>query len=206
MVLLERTCELEEIDGVIAGARAAAGRLAVIEGPAGIGKTALVELARERAQAAGLIALTARAGQLESSCSYGVVRQWLEREWLRSASSRAAEDAAGLVLSTGRSLAPAGEDASFGILHDLFWFVADLALDRALVLVLDDAQWADLDSLRFVDYLQRRLDGLPLGVIVAARTGERGARGSLIAGLGTRPGARIVVPAPLGESGAAALL
>ena len=202
MLLLERTRELRELDGVIDSARASAGRLAVIEGPAGIGKTALVELARERAQAAGLNVLTARAGQLESSSSYGVVRQWLEREWLRSATSRPAEDAAGLVLSTAQSLAPAGEDASFGILHDLFWFVADLALDRALLLVLDDAQWADVDSLRFVDYLQRRLDGLPLGVVVAARSGEHGVRGDLIAGLG----AHSVVPAPLGEAGAAALL
>ena len=64
MLLLERTRELRELDGVIDSTRAAAGRLAVIEGPAGIGKTALVELARERAQAAGLNVLTARAGQL----------------------------------------------------------------------------------------------------------------------------------------------
>jgi hypothetical protein len=73
------------------------------------------------------------------------------------------------------------------------------------VLVLDDAQWADLDSLRFISYLQRRLEGLAVGVIVAARVGEGGAAEKLVAGLGTGGGARLVAraPAPLGEGGAA---
>ena len=206
MTLLERARELVELDGVIEAAGAGDGRLVVVEGPAGIGKTALVELVGERARARGQRVLMARAGQLESSCSYGVVLQWLEREWRRSSGAGAGEDAAALVLSRGRGPALAGEDASFGILHGLYWFVADLALERPLVLLLDDAQWADLDSLRFVSYLQRRLGGLALGVVVAARVGEGGAAAELLSGLVQGPGARLVVPAPLGEAAAAALL
>ena len=206
MTLLERARELVELDGVIEAAGAGDGRLVVVEGPAGIGKTALVELVGERARAGGQRVLVARAGQLESSCSYGVVLQWLEREWRRSSGAGAAEDAAALVLSRGRGPALAGEDASFGILHGLYWFVADLALERPLMLLLDDAQWADLDSLRFVSYLQRRLGGLALGVVVAARVGEGGAAAELLGGLVRGPSARLVAPAPLGEAGAAALL
>ena len=53
MTLLERARELVELAGVIEGAGAGDGRLAVVEGPAGIGKTALVELVGERARARG---------------------------------------------------------------------------------------------------------------------------------------------------------
>lgn len=206
MTLLERARELVELAGVIEGAGAGDGRLAVVEGPAGIGKTALVELAGERARARGQRVLMARAGQLESSCSYGVVLQWLEREWRRSSGAGSADHAAALALLRGRGSALAGEDATFGILNGLYWFVADLASQRPLVLLLDDAQWADLDSLRFVSYLQRRLGGLALGVVVAARVGEAGTAAELLGGLAQGPGARLVAPAPLGEAGAAALL
>jgi len=91
VTLLERARELVELDGVIEAAGAGDGRLVVVEGPAGIGKTALVELVGERARAGGQRVLVARAGQLESSCSYGVVLQWLEREWRRSSGAGAAE-------------------------------------------------------------------------------------------------------------------
>lgn len=53
-------------------------RLLAIEGPPGIGKTALLAEAREHGRAAGLRVLSARGSQLERSFSYGIVRQLFE--------------------------------------------------------------------------------------------------------------------------------
>ena len=59
-------------------------------------------------------------------------------------------------------------------LYGLFWLVAGLAEAGPLVLAIDDAHWCDVASLRFVRYLGRRLDGLPLAVAIAARADEPG--------------------------------
>jgi predicted ATPase len=41
-----------------------------------------------------------------------------------------------------------------------------------MALLVHDAHWADPASLRFVDYLARRVSGLPVALVVAARSGE----------------------------------
>ena len=53
-VLLEPEGDLAVLGGLLADARAGEGRLAVIEGPAGIGKTRLLEEARAAADGLGL--------------------------------------------------------------------------------------------------------------------------------------------------------
>jgi predicted ATPase len=65
--------------------------------------------------------------------------------------------------------AAAAVDASFGTLHGLYWLCANLAMQRPLLLVVDDAQWADESSLRFLGVLARRLDALAVLVLLAQR-------------------------------------
>ena len=76
--LLERAQELAVVDAAIADAQTGAGRLVVIEGPAGIGKTSLLAEARARAADSGLAVLYARASELEAAFSFGIVRQLFE--------------------------------------------------------------------------------------------------------------------------------
>ena len=64
--------------GGLIDAIADGGRLLAIEGPPGIGKTALLAEARALAQEAGSQVLGARGSELERSFSYGVVRQLFE--------------------------------------------------------------------------------------------------------------------------------
>jgi len=52
---------------------------------------------------------------------------------------------------------PPASQAGFEILHALFWLVVRLAEREPLLLLLDDAQWADEPSLRFLLYLLGRL-------------------------------------------------
>jgi predicted ATPase len=77
--LLEREAELAALEEAIAAASSGSGRVLVIEGPAGIGKTRLLAAACERADALGLEAVLARAGELERDLGWGVVRELFER-------------------------------------------------------------------------------------------------------------------------------
>ena len=63
--LIEREAELVELAGVVAGVCSGAGATVVIEGPAGIGKTRLLEATRGVAAETGLGVLSARPGELE---------------------------------------------------------------------------------------------------------------------------------------------
>ena len=63
IVLLERDRELEVLDRLVRDALAGEAVLALLRGPAGIGKTSLLAKAREKAAAAGF----GRAGQMQRS-------------------------------------------------------------------------------------------------------------------------------------------
>ena len=76
--LLERERELAELDALLLDAKAGEARLALIEGPAGIGKTQLVAELRRRGEAAGMRVLAARGCELEREFPFGVVRQLFE--------------------------------------------------------------------------------------------------------------------------------
>jgi hypothetical protein len=174
-VLLERDGVLAELDAVIAATLDGEGRLVVLEGSAGLGKTAVLNEGRQRAHAAGLTVHAARGGQLETGFVFGVVRQLFEAT-LRSASSRQRADwfsgAAGLVeplfaSPTGR--APDDVDSTFAILHGLYWLAANLAFDRPTALFIDDAHWADAMSLRWLAFAARRLEGVALMIVMTTR-------------------------------------
>src|SRR6478672_11745541 len=78
--LVERDAEVAELGEALAGARAGTGRLAVVEGPAGIGKTRLMGELRATAGRLGMRILGARATELERDFPFGVVRQLYEPE------------------------------------------------------------------------------------------------------------------------------
>src|SRR3981081_1512367 len=60
----------------------------------------------------------------------------------------------------------------FRVLHGLVWLTANLAVERALCLSIDDLHWSDRASLRFLAYLERRLEGLGVLITTAARMDE----------------------------------
>src|SRR6266705_4339429 len=76
--LLERNEELARIEAALSEARTGRGRFLVIEGPAGIGKTALLAAARTAAPDGGIRVLRSRGSELERDFAFGVVRQLFE--------------------------------------------------------------------------------------------------------------------------------
>jgi ABC-type branched-subunit amino acid transport system ATPase component len=77
-VILERDAELAALAAAIAAAEAGHGTLALVEGPAGIGKTTLLRAACQGPAPWGARVLTARGLALEQGFPYGIVRQLLD--------------------------------------------------------------------------------------------------------------------------------
>ena len=200
--LLERDQELATLRARLDDARDGRGGLIVLEGQAGAGKSALIQALRGEARAADVRTCVAVGGELERDFPFGVVRQLLEPVVVsldehdrRLLLSGAASGAASL-LGAGTA-AETGSDGSFTTLHGLYWFVANLAEEAPLVLLVDDAHWSDEPSLRFLDYLSRRAPELSLLVVVAARPSEPGASQGLLNALAETAGADIVRPVRL---------
>ena len=92
-------------------------------------------------------------------------------------------------------------------LHSLYWLVVNMA-DQAPVLVLvDDCQWADQDSLRFLAYLAQRIEGLPVTMLLTGRppAADGDEAGALWVQLASRPAAAALYPQPLSQSAAGTL-
>src|SRR4051794_41718594 len=78
MRLAGRAQEVRALDAHLRAAAGGAGRLVIVEGPAGIGKSALLGVLRVLARQHGARRLPARASELEREYPFGVVRQLLE--------------------------------------------------------------------------------------------------------------------------------
>ena len=214
-LLLEREGELAELDRLADDARGGRGRMVLVEGPPGIGKTSLLAVLRARSREHEMLVLAARASELDREFPFGLVRQLFEPLLSRAEPARRHEllrGAAAGAESLLRGGAVAGvrreEDAdpSFAHFHAFYWLVANLADEHPLALVLDDVQWADASSLRFLEFLAPRLDELPVLIAVAARTSEPGSELRDIDPLATDPQSVVLSPAPLGGDAVSALV
>jgi DNA-binding CsgD family transcriptional regulator len=213
--LLERDAVLARIDERLRDTIAGDGSLLVLEGPAGIGKTRLVMAAGRRGRELRLQTLTARGSELERDFAYGLVRQLFEAPVVSASPSERAELLAGAAGRTAVLFGVAGPhddaaeallDPSFAILHGLYWLSANLARRSALLLCVDDVHWADHASLRFLHYLGRRLQELPIAVVAAARPAELHEELPLLAAITTDPSTEVLVLAPLSERAVAELV
>jgi len=199
-VLSGRERELAEIGRVIDAAREGSGGLVVVDGPAGIGKTRLLEEAVRAATAAGVGVLGARGSEFEAEIGFGVVRQLFE-PMLRTASARERRRLLDGVARVGaRALGlVAGEPPvdRFAAVHGLYWLCANRAEDSPLVVAVDDVQWADDPSLAWLGYLGRRVGDLQLVLVLGLRSGDPGGERPGLAQLVGDRGAQRLVLGPL---------
>ncbi|MFI5733628.1 AAA family ATPase [Kribbella sp. NPDC051587] len=171
--VLERPDELGRIAAALDAAGRGDGKVVVIEGEAGIGKSRLVAEARAMAKERGFVRMQATGDEVESAMAWGVVRQLIERSIARYAGETRAAIIAG---PTGRAIealdkaTPDAGDAEVArTMHALWWVAVDLASPRPLLITIDDAQWSDPPSLRFLSYLSKRVADLPIALVVATR-------------------------------------
>jgi predicted ATPase len=207
--LLDRDAEFAMLAGELAAARGGAGRVVVVEGPAGIGKSSLLAAAARAAKAEGMVVLAARGGPLEQDAAWGIARRLFgplrrDPEW-----SRVAVGAAALA---ERALDPVSAepahaaDAMHATAHGLTWLAGNLAERAPVLLAVDDVHWADVPSLRWLAQLARDLDGLTLAVVCSVRSGEPPGDSNLLAELLAAAPGPPIRPGALGPAATEALV
>jgi DNA-binding CsgD family transcriptional regulator len=214
--LLEREAEVRVIEEVVEAARAGAGRLLTIEGSPGVGKTRLLWELRRLAGDAGFRALGARCDELEDSIAFGAAAQLLtaplqrakpaERAaLLEGAAARTAPLLLGIEAGGAESLPPLGDPAQ-AMQGALTWLVDNLAARGPVALLLDDAQWADRESLRWLNALAKRLPEIPVLVAMTIRTSDERASGEELTALAATAEAVRIRPDPLSAAASRELL
>ncbi len=204
--LLERERELTAIGGLVEAALAGSGRLLIVDGPAGVGKTRLLQEASRAANGAGMEVVRARGVALEDRFAFGVVRQLFEGVLAGASATERRElfSTAGLASGLLGFAAPSERarpaiDATFAMLHKLYWLCFSLAERKPLFVLVDDAHWADAPSLRFLSFIAARLEGLRVVLALAVRSGERGVGAGVLETIRNDAGAHVLRPAQLSE-------
>lgn len=212
--LLERQDEIAEAHAALDAARSGSGQTLLIQGPAGIGKTELARALHSAAAAQRMELASARGGELESEFPYGVVRQLFEPLVLRSSAAdreSLLEGAAGLaarvLTDDARSESAPPQVADSGpIMHGLYWLVSNLAERGPIMLTVDDVHWSDDASLGFLHYLARRIEDLPVLLVLTERLAHGRVSEPLVARIAAEPTCRTVRPTPLSVTAVGSLI
>jgi len=171
--MLDRSNELETL--LTASAVGDAGRFLVLKGASWMGKTRLIE-EFTRSVPGAVVVVLARAFRMEQALPYGVLTQLIAP--LMKLGGDALPEWA--IAEIGRlnprfnadgsdSKSPFGEIRFFEAIREL---LAAVATEQRLVMIVDDAQWSDHASADLLAFVTRRLETLPMLLIVAVRSGE----------------------------------
>uniref|UniRef100_UPI0015F0AAD1 ATP-binding protein n=1 Tax=Streptomyces shenzhenensis TaxID=943815 RepID=UPI0015F0AAD1 len=167
----EITAVTEALD-VLCADRSTSGNLLVLHGEAGLGKTALLAETRRIAERRGCTVWSTRGVETLRSVPFHVVRQLLQPALVSLLPEEAREylgdwyDIAGPALG----LTDPGDRQADpqGVCDGLVAAVRRLARrDWPLVLLIDDAHWADQETLAWLAAFVERLDDLSVLVLVA---------------------------------------
>jgi len=156
--------ECAELAELIAAIRRGESRALVLRGDAGIGKTALLEYLV--AEASGVTVIRAVGVESEMELAYASLHQLVAS--LLDRGERLAgpqRDALETVFGLGAGAAPDRFLVGLAVLS----LLADVAEERPLLCVVDDAQWLDKSSALTLAFVARRLLVERIGLVFAAR-------------------------------------
>jgi hypothetical protein len=184
--LVGRDAELSALTQALEAAARGDGRLVLVGGDAGIGKTRLAEELAARAAARGVQVHRGACYELEGAPPFWpwlqVVRsvaEQLDDGELRQALGPGAAHVVQVAPELGERVAVAappalldGEAARFRAYDAVARFLGRVAARRPLLLVLDDLHWADLPSLRLLGFVAGGLARVPALVVATYRDGE----------------------------------
>jgi DNA-binding SARP family transcriptional activator len=172
--LVGRSAELSALQDVWRAAVAGRRGLVLVHGGAGVGKTRLVTEVAEMARLQGGVVAHARCFGAAGRLALAPVADWLRNDAVQSAA--ATLDPAWRA-EVGRLVPPGGRGPSSRSAADAWQrhrFLEGLAraliaVQRPLLLVLDNAQWCDQETLAFITFCLGLADGARLLVAATLR-------------------------------------
>ena len=198
-VFVGRQREMAELKDALEDALAGQGRLVLLVGEPGIGKTRTAKELAGLAEQRGAQVLWGRCYEEEGAPPYW---PWVQplRAYIQQAVAKqltaemgpGAADIAEIVaeirgklpdLATPSALEP--EPARFRLFDSITTFLKNAAQRQPLMLVLDDLHWADRSSLLLLEFLAREIQSSPLLVLGAYRDVEVSRRHPLSETLGS---------------------
>src|SRR5258708_189400 len=166
--LIEREQESALLDALVDRLRDGGGAV-VIRGEPGIGKSALLQRVRRRAEAQGVRPLVTVGVESEAELAFAGLHQLLRPvigalAQLPESQRQTLEAALGL----GGDLKP----DPYRVAIAAFQLICEVADSVPLVLIVDDAHWLDRSTLSVVAFIGRRLDAEHVALVAAIRTGQ----------------------------------
>ncbi|MEV0952098.1 AAA family ATPase [Promicromonospora sp. NPDC050249] len=165
--MIGRSQELNTLVGLITQV-AGSGRAVVVQGDAGIGKTALVEAAAERAVDAGYRELRCTGVQSETVVGFAGLHELLHPV-LGLVDSLPARQRAALSTAFGLAEGPAPERLLINLA--VLGLLEEVASTRRLLIVVEDLQWLDRSTVETLTFVARRLSNAPILLLISVRTG-----------------------------------
>jgi DNA-binding CsgD family transcriptional regulator len=175
------------------------GQAVVVQGDAGIGKTALVSAAAELATEAGFRELRCTGVQSETTAGFAGLHELLHPV-LHLLPVLPARQRAALSTAFGLVEGPAPERLLINLA--VLGLLEEVASRQRLLVVVEDLQWLDSSTVETLTFLARRLTNAPILLLFSVRTGGADAADDPLRGV---PLTRIDLP-PLGPQEAATLL
>ncbi|MBO0843872.1 MAG: AAA family ATPase [Nocardioides sp.] len=168
--LVGRGRELQQLDGLVDRIGTSGGTL-VVRGAAGIGKSALLAAASERARGHGARVVVTAGTQSEAHLAFGGLHQLLQpflgrHVQLPEPQRRALDVALGITNGPAPDLFLIGL-ATLGVL-------TEAAETTPLLLVVEDAHWLDRSSAQVLAFVARRLEMEVVILLFAVRDGVTG--------------------------------
>jgi predicted ATPase len=162
-----RRSECQALDRLVSGAKAGQSQVLVLRGEAGVGKSALLADAAERA--ADFTVLRGVGIESESELAYAALHQIL-----RPVLDRIDElpDPQAAALRAAFALTTETVDEKFRVSLGVLGLLSEVAEERPLLVLVDDAQWLDGASVDALVFAARRLDAESLVLLFATREDE----------------------------------
>ena len=176
-----RESELSALEDALLAALRGDGGVVILGGEAGMGKTRLVGELTTRAQRLRCVVMSGACSEAELSLPYLPFLEAIgnrltteNTEELKARLGPAADELAQLFPQLGPVSAPGGDatQAKLRMFEAILLLLRDAARDRALLLVLEDLQWADPGTRELLDYMTRRLRSTNVLVLATYRIDE----------------------------------
>jgi DNA-binding CsgD family transcriptional regulator len=167
-VLIGRDLECRRIDELVDRLPGQGGAL-LVRGEAGIGKSALLDRARRRAERAGARAVATVGVESQTELAFAGLHQLL---WPFIGLTDRLPDPQRLALEAALGVTDRAEPDMFLVAAAAFQLLCEAAESTPVLLIVDDAQWLDPSTVAVLTFVARRAEAERIVLVAAARDGH----------------------------------